>query len=796
MLTYSTRVMFLNMNIITRMRKIDFKTLWQPAYRACIVWLPAMVFSAINVGAQTADRTDLKLWFNQPAKEWSEAIPVGNGRLGAMIFGNVDAERLQLNESSVWSGSPSDFVNPLAKNSLAQVRKLLFEGTYAEAEKLANANLMGDKKVESSYQTLGDLMLTFDHEKQTISNYRRELNLENAIARVQYTVGRTNYSREIFSSAADQLIIVRLTADKPDAISFSVNFSRPGNKATIEVDDSVLWMREHVNGGSGVHMVAAAKVIADGGQVNATTQLVTVSKANAVTILISAATDYRNNDYEELASAQLASASSRSFADLKDRHVNDYQKYFRRVTFDLGTSDEVYFPTDTRIAAMQQGNVDPQLIALYYQFGRYLMISSSRPGGLPANLQGIWADGLTPPWSADYHININVQMNYWMTELTNLSELHEPFLRFISDLREDGKKTARDMYGLKGAVAHFTTDAWHFTETYGEPRWAMWPMGLAWSVGHLWEHYLFTKDEQFLRTMAYPAMKDAAVFCEQWLVKDPSTGYLVSGPSISPENTFYTADGKVATMVMGPTMDHMIIRELFENTIAASRILNADQSLRSSLQKALANLSPTKIASDGRIQEWSFPFQENEPGHRHISHLYGLHPGNEITKDSALVRAARKTIDYRLAHGGGHTGWSRAWIINFFARLHDGDAAYENLLALLRKSTLPNLFDNHPPFQIDGNFGAAAGITEMLLQSHTGEIEILPALPTAWPNGHIDGICARGGFVFDIDWRDGKLSALSMVARVSGECRIRYRTKTITVKCDQGKKYELHPLLQ
>jgi alpha-L-fucosidase 2 len=777
------------------MLKIINPIVWLLQSHRCVVTLFALLLSATGLYAQPGNKADLKLWFNQPAKEWNEALPVGNGRLGAMIFGNVNAERLQLNESSVWSGSAVDFVNPQSKNALAQIRKLLFEGKYAEAELLANANLMGDKKVASSYQTLGDLTLTFTHDEQTVHNYRRELNLEDAIAKVQYTVGRTNYTREIFSSAVDQVIVVRLTADKPNALSLAINLSRPGNNASIKLDKGVQWMREHVNAGSGVRMAAGVKLIVEGGQADSITSQLAVSKANAVTILISAATDYRDKGYEQLAATQISKASSLSFAELKERHVNDYQKYFKRVAFELETSDEVYFPTDTRVAAMQQGNVDPQLIVLYYQFGRYLMISSSRPGGLPSNLQGIWADGLTPPWSADYHININIQMNYWMTELTNLSELHEPFLRFISDLREDGKKTARDMYGLKGAVAHFTTDAWHFTETYGEPRWAMWPMGMAWSVSHLWEHYLFTKDEEFLGTLAYPTMKDAAVFCENWLVKDPSTNFLVSGPSISPENTFYAPDGKVATMVMGPTMDHMIIRELFQNTIAAAEILKVDPALRSSLQKALGKLSPTKIGEDGRILEWTFPFKENEPGHRHISHLFGLHPGKEISRDSALLRAARKTIDYRLAHGGGHTGWSRAWIINFFARLHDGDAAHENLLALLRKSTLSNLFDNHPPFQIDGNFGATAGITEMLLQSHTDEIEILPALPAAWRNGSIHGICARGGFVFDIDWRDGKLSALSMVAKVGGQCRIRYGAKTISLKCDQGKKYDMNQLL-
>jgi alpha-L-fucosidase 2 len=748
-----------------------------------------------NASAQTNDR-ELKLWFNQPAKEWNEALPVGNGRLGAMVFGNVHVERLQLNESSVWSGREDDFVNPLAKKSLSKIRQLLFEGKYSEAEALARASMMGDKKVHSSYQTLGDLNITLQHGVEPVSNYRRELDLQTATASVTYRIGKTTFTREIFCSAPDQVIVVRFTADQPDAISLSAMFSRPGNKASFQVDRNILWIREHVNNGSGVRLAAGLTLIAEGGEKDFQDGRYNVKNANVVTMLISAATDYRKTDQDEVVSQYLSKALELPFDQIKQRHVADYQQFFNRVTFDLGRSDEDYFATDARIAAMQKGNNDDQLVALYYQFGRYLMISSSRPGGLPANLQGIWADGLNPPWEADYHININIQMNYWITEQTNLSELHEPFLSFINAMREDGRKTAADMYGLKGTVAHFTTDAWHFTETYGQPQWAMWPMGMAWSVQHFWEHYLFTKDEQFLRQSAYPAMKDAATFCQSWLVNDPATGYLVSGPSISPENTFRAPDGNISTVVMGPTMDHMIIRELFKNTIAAAEVLKIDDPFRSSLKKSLAKLSPTRIGADGRILEWTKPFEEPEPGHRHISHLFGLHPGTEISGDSALLQAARKTIDYRLAHGGGHTGWSRAWIINFFARLHDGETAYENIVALLRKSTLPNLFDNHPPFQIDGNFGAAAGITEMLLQSHTGEIEILPALPSAWKTGSIHGICARGGFVFDIDWADGKLTRLNMVSKVGGECRLRYGSKTFVLKSDPGKKYDLSHLAQ
>jgi alpha-L-fucosidase 2 len=389
-------------------------------------------------------------------------------------------------------------------------------------------------------------------------------------------------------------------------------------------------------------------------------------------------------------------------------------------------------------------------------------------------------------------------MNYWPAEVSNLSEMHLPFLHFLDALRADGRKTAKEMYGLQGTVAHFTTDPWHFTEPYGQTQWALWPMGMGWCAQHLWEHYLFTGDKEYLQKLAYPVMKGAAEFCASWLVEHPETGLLVSGPSISPENTFRTKDGDVATVVMGPTMDHMIIRDLLGNTIEAAKVLGRDAAFRRRLDKKLACLAPTRIGEDGRIMEWTEAFEEPEPGHRHISHLFALHPGRQITKQQnpKLMEAARKTIEYRLAHGGGHTGWSRAWIINFFARLQDGEAAYENLLALLRKSTLPNLFDNHPPFQIDGNFGATAGISEMLVQSHAGEIEVLPALPAAWPQGHIHGVMVRGGFELNIDWQDGKLKKLEVYSRLGNPLSLRYGTEVVTIETQKGNAYRFDAALR
>ncbi len=749
--------------------------------------------------SERVSKNDLIIWFTRPAAEWENALPVGNGRLGAMVFGGIEKERLQLNEESVWAGRSLDYHNPLSPEGLKEVRDLLFEGRYVEAEKTAQEKIMGNKRYDEihSYQTLGDLTLDFGTYRAK-GDYRRELDIETAIATVTYQANWTEYTREIFSSAPDQVLVIRLSAARSNDISFTLRLSRPGNMAKTETVGNDMTMSEHVGNGIGVRMVTRLRVIPEGGTTVSGGDSIRIEKANTVVLLLTAATDYHGGDPEQISAGQMKAASAKSYEELKRAHIADYQQYFKRVDFDLGSTDAVNFATDARIDAMKYGYVDPQLMALYYQFGRYLLISSSRPGCLPANLQGIWADGLTPPWSADYHININIQMNYWPAEVTNLSELHMPFLEFINDLREDGRKTASEVYGCNGIVAHYTTDLWHFTEPTGHIGYGMWPMGINWSCRHLWEHYLFTEDRIWLDTFAYPIMKEAAAFCMDWLVKDPKSGKLVSGPSISPENRFLTKDGQEASMNMGPTMDQMIISDLFQYTIETTKIINRDVSFRKKLEESLANLSPVKIGSDGRLMEWTEEFEEAEPGHRHISHLYGLHPANQITKQNnpEYLEAARKTIGYRLSHGGGHTGWSRAWIINFFARLQDGEAAYENLLELLRKSTLHNLFDTHPPFQIDGNFGATAGITEMLLQSHAGEIHLLPALPSAWKTGHIHGLCARGGFEVDIDWEDGKLRKATIVSKLGNNCIIRYGDLVITLKTEKGKKYLLNGAMQ
>ena len=761
-------------------------------------FLGSILFLSIISPVQLS-AADPVLWYRHPAQKWGDALPIGNGRLGGMVFGGIAKERIQLNEDTIWNGKKRDRVNPEALKALPEVRRLLFEGKPGEAEALEDQKMLGIPNRQPPYQPLGDLNIEFAGQNNAVE-YRRELDLATGIVRITYRIGDATYTREVFASAPDQVLVVRISCDKPGRLSFDATLTRSQDSQTSTAAPSLVILEgqaiAHTNfwisprltpeklkaeqdqlEPTGVKFRAVLRAVNEGGHVEVSGSEVIVSNANAVTLLLVAGTNYRGGDPVSIC-AQYLLRAARSYSALKTRHLADHQKLFRRVDLELAPpvneTSIKSLPTDERLARVRQGLDDPGLAALYFQFGRYLLMGSSRPGTMAANLQGIWNESMAPPWDSKYTTNINVEMNYWPAEVGNLPETTLPFFDLVKSSLDSGRLTAREMYGARGFVFHHNLDAWGDTAPVDYGYVGVWPMGGAWMALHFWEHYQYGMDRTFLRREAYPIMKEASQFLLDFLVDD-GKGHLVTNPSYSPENSYRMVDGTIGQQTVGATMDYEIIYALFHATISASEILSVDPGYRAQLENALKRIPNLKIGKYGQLQEWSEDYDEPTPGMSHVSHLFALFPSDEITLRGTpeLANAARISLQRRMQNGAGKSGWPAAWYSNLWARLEDGNRAYLQIQYLLSTSSESLLNANRRFFQIDANFGGASGIAQMFLQSHSGVIAFLPALPSAWPEGSFHGLRARGDVEVDASWKGGLAVSATLRPGVAGEFNLR-----------------------